>query len=88
MIVGAVKTNIGHLEGSVGITGLIKSVLVLEHGIVPPNTWYDKPNPKIPLHEWHLKFPTRPELFPGEGLRRASVNAFGYGGSNAHIIVD
>ncbi|CRK21966.1 hypothetical protein BN1723_017962, partial [Verticillium longisporum] len=54
MVVGAVKTNIGHLEGSAGIAGLIKTVLVLEHGVVPPNTWFEKPNPKIPVDEWHL----------------------------------
>lgn len=88
ILVGAVKTNIGHLEGSAGIAGLIKTVLVLEHGIVPPNIWFEKPNPKIPVHEWHLKFPTKSEVWPSQGLRRASVNAFGYGGSNAHIIVD
>lgn len=88
MLVGAVKTNIGHLEGSAGIAGLIKTVLVLEHGIIPPNIWFEKPNPKIPAHEWHLKFPTKSEVWPSQGLRRASVNAFGYGGSNAHIIVD
>lgn len=88
MMVGAVKTNIGHLEGSAGIAGLIKTVLVLEHGIIPPNIWFEKPNPKIPTEEWHLKFPTKPGPWPSQGLRRASVNAFGYGGSNAHIIVD
>ncbi|KAG7103603.1 Highly reducing polyketide synthase alt5 like protein [Verticillium longisporum] len=88
MVVGAVKTNIGHLEGSAGIAGLIKTVLVLEHGVVPPNTWFEKPNPKIPVDEWHLRFPTEPLLWPGEGLRRASVNAFGYGGSNAHVVLD
>lgn len=88
MLVGALKSNIGHLEGSAGIAGLIKTVLVLEHGIVPPNIWYEKPNPKIPIKEWHLKFPTKPELWPSQGLRRASVNAFGYGGSNAHLVVD
>ncbi|EEY15605.1 lovastatin nonaketide synthase [Verticillium alfalfae VaMs.102] len=88
MVVGAVKTNIGHLEGSAGIAGLIKTVLVLEHGVVPPNTWFEKPNPKIPVDEWHLRFPTKPLLWPGEGLRRASVNAFGYGGSNAHVVLD
>ncbi|KAF5020446.1 hypothetical protein F66182_7525 [Fusarium sp. NRRL 66182] len=88
MVVGAVKTNIGHLEGSAGIAGLIKAVLVLEKGVIPPNMGYESPNPKIPVEEWHLKFPKRAEPWPVNGLRRASVNAFGYGGSNAHIIVD
>ncbi|KAF4995617.1 hypothetical protein FGRMN_5008 [Fusarium graminum] len=88
MVVGAVKTNIGHLEGSAGIAGLIKTVLILEKGIIPPNMGFESPNPKIPVESWHLKFPTEPEIWPGTGIRRASVNAFGYGGSNAHIIVE
>ncbi|KAG9506470.1 Type I Iterative PKS, partial [Fusarium musae] len=88
MVVGAVKTNIGHLEGSAGIAGLIKAIMVLEKGIIPPNMGFQTPNPKIPVHDWHLKFPTKPEAWPTKGLRRASINAFGYGGSNAHIIID
>lgn len=88
MVVGAVKTNIGHFEGSAGIAGLIKAIMVLEKGIIPPNMGFQTPNPKIPVHDWHLKFPTKPEAWPSKGLRRASINAFGYGGSNAHIIID
>jgi acyl transferase domain-containing protein/NADPH:quinone reductase-like Zn-dependent oxidoreductase len=88
IVVGAVKTNIGHLEGSAGIAGLIKAILVLEKGIIPPNMGFESPNPKIPVGSWHLKFPTKAEFWPAKGLRRASVNAFGYGGSNAHIILD
>ncbi|KAB5584987.1 fatty acid synthase S-acetyltransferase [Coniochaeta sp. 2T2.1] len=87
LIVGAVKSNIGHLEGAAGIAGLIKAVLVLETGIIPPNIWFEKANPKI-LPEWHLKFPTENTLWPTAGLRRASINSFGYGGSNAHVILD
>ncbi|KAK3324470.1 fatty acid synthase S-acetyltransferase [Cercophora scortea] len=87
LIVGAVKSNIGHLEGASGIAGLIKATLVLEHGVIPPNIWFEKPNPKIDP-EWNLKFPTEPMLWPQDGLRRASVNSFGYGGTNTHAILD
>ncbi|KAE9567271.1 Highly reducing polyketide synthase alt5 [Colletotrichum fructicola] len=87
LIVGAVKSNIGHLEGAAGIAGLIKAVQVLETGVIPPNIWFEKANPKI-LPEWHLKFPTETTLWPTDGLRRASINSFGYGGSNAHVIMD
>jgi acyl transferase domain-containing protein len=70
------------------VAALIKTILVLENGIIPPNCWYEKPNPKIPVEQWHLKFPTTPTLWPAQGLRRASVNGFGYGGSNAHVVLD
>lgn len=88
MYVGAVKSNIGHLEGAAGVAGLLKAILVLENGIVPPNIWFEKPNPKIPVDEWGLKFPVQPAVWPSGGLRRASINSFGFGGSNAHVIID
>ena len=86
--IGALKSNIGHLEGAAGIAGLLKSVFVLERGIIPPNCWFERPNPKIPVDDWNLKFPTTATLWPNQGLRRASINAFGYGGSNAHVIME
>jgi acyl transferase domain-containing protein len=86
--IDAVKSNIGHLEGAAGIAGLLKSVFVLERGIIPPNIWFEKPNPKIPAEEWNFKFPTAATVWPNEGLRRASINSFGYGGSNAHVIME
>lgn len=55
LYVGALKSNIGHLEAGSGIASLIKSVLVLEHGLIPPNVWYEKPNPSIPLDAWNIK---------------------------------
>ena len=86
--IGALKSNIGHLEGAAGIAGLLKSVFVLERGIIPPNCWFEKPNPKIHADEWNFKFPTTSVIWPNRGLRRASINAFGYGGSNAHVVME
>lgn len=86
--VGAAKTNIEHLEGASGITGLIKSILVLEKGIIPPNIWFEKPNPLIPSDEWNLAFPLTPIPWPTSGLRRASVSSFRFGGANAHAVLD
>lgn len=86
--VGAVKSNIGHLEGASGIAGLIKSVLVLERGVIPANMWLERVNPKIKPDEWGLKFPTQTVSWPSDGPRRASVNSFGFGGTNAHAILD
>ena len=88
LYVGSVKTNIGHLEGAAGLAGLFKTILSLENGVIVPHLNFDKPNPKLPLEEWNLKVPTKLTPWPVDGLRRASVNSFGYGGSNAHVIVD
>lgn len=87
LYVGALKSNIGHLEGAAGIAGLMKAVLTLESGIIPPNVWFEKENPRIPA-KWNLKFPITATPWPSKGLRRASINSFGYGGSNAHVIMD
>ncbi|KAI8633359.1 putative polyketide synthase [Xylariaceae sp. FL1651] len=88
IFVGAVKSNIGHLEGASGLAGVIKTVLVLEKGIIPPNSNFERLNPKIDAHSWGLQFPDRCYPWPSNGLRRASVNSFGYGGANCHIILD
>ena len=87
LFVGALKSNVGHLEGAAGVAGLIKGVLTLESGVIPPNIWFEKRNPKI-LDEWNLKFPTEPTPWPKAGLRRMSINSFGVGGSNAHVVMD
>lgn len=86
--IGALKSNIGHLEGAAGIAGLLKSVFVLERGIIPANCWFEKPNPKIHADEWNFKFPNTSTVWPNRGLRRASINAFGYGGSNSHVVME
>ncbi|KAI2603712.1 hypothetical protein GGR54DRAFT_644565 [Hypoxylon sp. NC1633] len=86
--VGSVKTNIGHLEAGAGIAGLVKAIYALERGQIPPNIWFEKANPKLDLEKWGLAVPTELLPWPTEGLRRASINSFGYGGTNAHCILD
>nr|APX43995.1 polyketide synthase [Pestalotiopsis microspora] len=88
LYVGAVKSNIGHLEGAAGIAALVKTIMVLERGIIPPNTNFEKLNPKIDADFLRLKFPSESHNWPSSGLRRASINSFGYGGANSHIVVD
>jgi acyl transferase domain-containing protein len=55
IIVGSIKTNIGHLESSSGMAGLIKTVLMLEKGLIPPNLNYETPNDSIPVSDWKIK---------------------------------
>ncbi|GKT79195.1 beta-ketoacyl synthase domain-containing protein [Colletotrichum tofieldiae] len=87
LYVGALKSNVGHLEGAAGVAAVIKGVLTLESGIIPGNIWFEKRNPKI-RDSWNLKFPTQPTAWPQRGLRRMSINSFGVGGSNAHVVMD
>ncbi|KAK3399711.1 putative polyketide synthase [Sordaria brevicollis] len=87
--IGSVKTNIGHTETASGVAAIIKVALALEKGQIPPSVNFDKPNAKLSLDEWKLKVPTELEEWVGkDGIRRASINNFGYGGSNAHVIME
>ncbi|KAL6902885.1 polyketide synthase-like protein [Trichoderma evansii] len=88
IIVGSVKTNIGHLEGAAGIAGLIKGILSLERGRIPSNINFEKGNPNIDFENWKVKVPLEMLDWPIPGIRRVSVNSFGFGGSNAHVVVD
>lgn len=89
LYVGSVKSNIGHLEGASGLAGIIKTTLALESGKIPPNMHFKNPNPEIKFDEWKLRVPQEMIDWPSKnGLRRASINSFGYGGTNAHIILD
>ncbi|KAK9413400.1 hypothetical protein SUNI508_02599 [Seiridium unicorne] len=88
LYVGALKSNIGHLEGGSGLAGVIKAVMVLEKGVIPPNANFRNLNPRIDADFLNLRFPTECIPWPSSGLRRASVASFGFGGSNSHVILD
>lgn len=88
LYVGSVKSNIGHLEGASGLAGIIKTVLVLENGVIPPICNFETVNPAIDHERLRLAFPARAVPWPSTGLRRASVSSFGYGGSNGHAVLD
>lgn len=79
LYVGSVKTNIGHLEGCAGLAGLIKTVLIVENGEIPPLAGFEKANPRFHLDDWRIRLCEERVAWPTEGLRRASVNSFGYG---------
>ncbi len=89
LYVGSVKTNVGHLEGASGLAGIIKTVMSLEKGIILPNMHFNKPNPNVDFKAWKIEVPTTAIPWqPYNGIRRASINSFGYGGTNAHIIIE
>ncbi|GKU06255.1 unnamed protein product [Fusarium langsethiae] len=89
LYVGSVKTNIGHLEATSGIAGLLKSILILKHGQIPATLNFIKPKPSLKLYEKKIKIPS--ELIklpsPQNGPPRVSLNSFGYGGTNCHVIL-
>ncbi|RBA09650.1 hypothetical protein FPRO05_05586 [Fusarium proliferatum] len=91
LYVGSVKTNIGHLEATSGIAGLLKSILVLKHNQIPANLNFIKPKPSLKLYEKRIKIPTEVTELPRpqhNGPARVSVNSFGYGGTNCHVILE
>ncbi|MCJ1398962.1 hypothetical protein MMC11_002163 [Xylographa trunciseda] len=88
MYIGAVKSNIGHLEGASGVAGVIKTIMVLETGIIPPNANFERLNPDIDADSLKITFPLHSTPWPCRGLRRASISSFGFGGSNSHAIID
>ncbi|MEU6368208.1 aminotransferase class III-fold pyridoxal phosphate-dependent enzyme [Streptomyces sp. NPDC046931] len=87
LLIGAAKTNIGHLEAAAGAAGLIKAVQVLRHGRVPANLNFREPNPHIPWADLPVEVPTELRDWP-EGARAAGVSSFGFSGTNAHVVLE
>jgi len=88
LLIGSVKTNLGHLEAASGITGLVKTVLALHHGTVPKQLHFAEPSPHIDFEANALRVVTEPEPWPRySGTASAGVSAFGFGGTNAHVLV-
>ncbi|WP_340563430.1 type I polyketide synthase [Streptomyces sp. GSL17-111] len=85
LAVGSVKTNIGHLEGAAGIAGLLKAVLVVERGTVPPSLNFRSAPAGIPLERLNLRVQTETGALGGEGF--AGVSSFGMGGTNCHLVL-
>jgi acyl transferase domain-containing protein/SAM-dependent methyltransferase len=89
VVIGSVKTNIGHAETAAGVAGLIKVVLALEHGELPPHLHFKTPNPHIQWNELPVVVSTERRPWPrGMERRIAGVSSFGFSGTNAHVLVE
>lgn len=90
LMIGSIKPNIGHLEGAAGIAGLIKAVLMVERGSLLPSGGFTEPNPAIPFTELGLRVVDELQEWPvvAGRPRRAGLSSFGFGGTNAHVIVE
>ncbi|CAP62330.1 uncharacterized protein PODANS_0_240 [Podospora anserina S mat+] len=89
--VGSIKTVLGHTEGTAGVAALIKVSLALQHGLIPPNMHFNQLNPKIEPFYHSLQIPTSLgewPVLPAGQARRASINSFGFGGANAHAVIE
>ena len=89
LLIGSVKPNIGHLEAGAGVAGVIKAVLALRHGEIPPSLNFTTGNPAIPWDTAGLRVVTEPTPWPqADTPRRAGVSGYGYGGTIAHVILE
>jgi acyl transferase domain-containing protein/acyl carrier protein/predicted O-methyltransferase YrrM len=89
LVLGSVKTNLGHLEAAAGMAGFMKVVLAMQHGEIPPHLHFHHPNPLIEWHAWPFVVPTVPTPWVArEGRRVAGISAFGFSGTNAHVVVE
>jgi acyl transferase domain-containing protein/NADPH:quinone reductase-like Zn-dependent oxidoreductase/acyl carrier protein/NADP-dependent 3-hydroxy acid dehydrogenase YdfG len=85
--IGSIKSNLGHLETASGVAGLVKALLILEHRMIPPMRGPRLPNPNIRFDEWNLKLVQEPQSLSAQGALTVAVNSFGFGGANAHVIL-
>lgn len=88
LVIGSVKNNFGHTEAAAGVAGLIKAALTVQRRTIAPQVVLDKLNPEIPFDQLQIRIPTEVEPYPDLGAPAyAAVNSFGYGGTNAHVLV-
>ena len=85
--IGSIKTNIGHVEAASGLAGLLKAFLALDHGILPRSLHSDEPNPNIDFSGLNLALCQEPLLLPKAEQSCAGINSFGFGGTNAHVVI-
>ncbi|MFI1913834.1 SDR family NAD(P)-dependent oxidoreductase [Nocardia sp. NPDC020380] len=88
LLIGSIKGNIGHTEGAAGVAGLIKAVLMMQHGEIPPSLHFDNPNPHIDWDAVPLEVVRERRHWPiSSGPRLTAVSSFGMSGTNAHVVL-
>lgn len=88
VLLGSVKTNFGHLESGAGVPALAKVVMAFQHNVLPPNINYSAPSPFIPFEQARLKVVDEPTEFPRySGVATVGISGFGFGGTNAHVVL-
>jgi phthiocerol/phenolphthiocerol synthesis type-I polyketide synthase B len=89
LLLGAVKTNVGHLEAAAGVLGFIKAVMAVNRATIPKNQHFQNPNPHISFDQMRLKVVAEEQKWPTvQWPRRAGVSSFGFGGTNAHMVIE
>ncbi|OBH19908.1 type I polyketide synthase [Mycolicibacter sinensis] len=89
LLLGAAKSNLGHLEAAAGMVGFIKSVLAVQRGQIPRNLHFNTPNPHIAFDQLRLKVVAEQQDWPStDHPRRAGISSFGFGGTNAHVVIE
>lgn len=85
--IGSIKSNLGHLEPASGVAGLVKLLLILKHRTIPATISMKNPNPAIKFDEWNIRVVDKLEPLKAEGQLTVGINSFGFGGANAHVIL-
>ena len=90
LLIGSVKTNIGHLEAAAGVAGVIKAVLAMKRGVIPKHLHFRNPSPEIDWEQLPLSVTAVPTEWPrrGDAPPRAGVSGFGWSGTNAHVVLE
>ncbi len=84
---GSIKANLGHLEPASGVAGLVKALHVLKHRAIPPTSSMKTPNPNILFDEWNIRLTDKLTPLKASGQLTVGINSFGFGGANAHVIL-
>ena len=88
LLIGSIKSNLGHLEAASGVAGLVKALFCIKHRTIPASIHFKNPNPKISFQDWNLKVVTQNTALPATGRIVVGINSFGFGGTNAHVILE